>query len=71
MTPEGEPLGRLDAQCWARDPKQFGKKHRRRRRPLGEKESRPRADPAAGGGSPREFHPPRRTGACRRWGMRW
>lgn len=40
LTPEGEPLGLLDAQCWARDPKQFGKKHRRHRRPLDEKESR-------------------------------
>src|ERR1051326_3748148 len=40
ITPHGEPLGLLDAQCWARDPKQFGKKRLRHRRPLDEKESR-------------------------------
>lgn len=40
LTPQGEPLGLLDAQCWARDPKQFGKKRLRHRRPLDEKESR-------------------------------
>lgn len=40
LTPEGVPLGLLDTQCWARDPKQFGKKKYRRRRPLDEKESR-------------------------------
>lgn len=40
LTPAGEPLGLLDAQCWARDPKQFGKKQLRHRRPLDEKESR-------------------------------
>ena len=36
---EGTPLGLLDVQCWARDPEQFGKKHRRRRLPLEAKES--------------------------------
>lgn len=40
ITPQGEPLGLLAAQCWARDPKQFGKKRLRHRRPLDEKESR-------------------------------
>jgi hypothetical protein len=40
LTPQGEPLGLLDAQCWARDPKQFGSKRLRHRRPLDEKESR-------------------------------
>ena len=36
---EGTPLGLLDLQCWARDPKQFRKRHRRRQLPLEEKES--------------------------------
>lgn len=36
---EGTPLGLLDLQCWARDPKQFGKKHRRRELPFEQKES--------------------------------
>jgi hypothetical protein len=36
---EGTPLGLLDVQCWARDPKQFGKKHQRRRLEFEEKES--------------------------------
>ena len=36
---EGTPLGLLDLQCWARDPKQFGKKHRRRQLDFEEKES--------------------------------
>lgn len=40
LTPEGEPIGLLDAQCWARDPKQFGKRASRRQRALDEKESR-------------------------------
>ncbi len=39
LTPEGVPLGVLDAQCWARDPKQFGKRASRRERALDEKES--------------------------------
>jgi len=36
---EGTPLGLLDLQCWARDPKQFGKKHRRRELPFEQQES--------------------------------
>ena len=36
---EGTPLGLLDLQCWARDPKQFGKRHRRRQLPFEQKES--------------------------------
>lgn len=36
---EGTPLGLLDVQCWARDPKQFGKRHRRRQLPFEAKES--------------------------------
>jgi len=36
---EGTPLGLLDVQCWARDPKQFGKKHKRRQLAFEEKES--------------------------------
>lgn len=35
----GTPLGLLDVQCWARDPEDFGKKKRRHRAPLEEKES--------------------------------
>lgn len=36
---EGTPLGLLDVQCWARDPAEFGKKHRRKQRLIEEKES--------------------------------
>ena len=36
---EGTPLGLLDVQCWARDPEQFGKKHKRRQLPFEQKES--------------------------------
>jgi len=36
---ERTPLGLLDIQCWARDPKDFGKKHRRNELPIAEKES--------------------------------
>jgi hypothetical protein len=36
---EGTPLGVLDAQCWARDPKERGKKYKRGQRPIEEKES--------------------------------
>jgi hypothetical protein len=36
---EGTPLGLVDLQCWARDPEQFGKKHKRRKLPFEEKES--------------------------------
>lgn len=39
FTPAGTPLGLLDVQGWARDPAQFGKKHRRRALPFEEKES--------------------------------
>lgn len=39
FTVEGTPLGLLDAQCWVRDPDEAGKKHRRRRVPLEQKES--------------------------------
>lgn len=39
FTPEGVPLGVLDAQCWARDPKQQGKRHRRKHLPIEQKES--------------------------------
>ena len=36
---EGTPLGLLDVQCWARDPAQFGKKHKRRQMQFEAKES--------------------------------
>jgi len=36
---EGTPLGVLDAQCWARDPQDRGKKYHRKERPLEQKES--------------------------------
>lgn len=36
---EGTPLGMLDAQCWARDPKQVGKRHKSHQLPIEEKES--------------------------------
>jgi hypothetical protein len=39
FTPDGTPLGLLNAQCWARDPAQMGKKHRRHQLPIEEKES--------------------------------
>lgn len=35
----GVPLGLLDVQCWARDPKDFGKKKRRDELPIEQKES--------------------------------
>ena len=35
----GTPLGLLDVQCWARDPKQFGKKALRHELPIEQKES--------------------------------
>lgn len=37
---EGTPLGILDAQCWARDPEDRGKRERRKRLPIEQKESR-------------------------------
>jgi hypothetical protein len=36
----GTPLGVLDAQCWARDPKEAGKREKRKQLPIEEKESR-------------------------------
>jgi Druantia protein DruA/Transposase Tn5 dimerisation domain/Transposase DNA-binding len=36
---EGTPLGLLAAQCWARDPAEFGKKAKRHKLPIEEKES--------------------------------
>lgn len=36
---EGTPLGLLDVQCWARDPKQFQKKRLRHQLPIEKKES--------------------------------
>jgi hypothetical protein len=39
LTPDGTPLGLLDVQCWARDPKQAGKRERRHQLPIEEKES--------------------------------
>lgn len=35
----GTPLGFLDVQCWARDPKEFGKRSKRKDLPMEEKES--------------------------------
>lgn len=35
----GLPLGLIDVQCWARDAKDFGKKHKRRALPIEDKES--------------------------------
>lgn len=39
FTPEGTPLGLLNVQCWARDPRQAGKKYRRHQLPMEQKES--------------------------------
>jgi hypothetical protein len=39
FTPEGTPLGVLDAQCWARDPQQAGKSAKRKALPIEQKES--------------------------------
>ncbi|MBE7445456.1 MAG: IS4 family transposase [Planctomycetia bacterium] len=39
FTTAGIPLGVLDAQTWARDPKEHGKKAKRKQKPIGEKES--------------------------------
>jgi len=36
---EGTPLGLLDVQCWDRDRKDFGKKHKRHELPIEQKES--------------------------------
>jgi hypothetical protein len=39
FNPAGVPLGLVDVQCWARDPKTFGKKRRRKDLPFEQKES--------------------------------
>jgi hypothetical protein len=39
FNPASTPLGLLNVQCWARDPEDFGKKHRRYQLPLEAKES--------------------------------
>ena len=39
LTTKGLPLGFLDAQCWARDPEEFGKKAQRHALPIEKKES--------------------------------
>ena len=39
FTEDGTPLGILDAQCWARDPEDRGKRHRRHDVPIEQKES--------------------------------
>lgn len=39
LVPDGQPLGVLDLQWWARDPEQTGKAERRKKRPIEEKES--------------------------------
>jgi hypothetical protein len=39
FTEEGTPLGILDAQCWARDPADRGKRYRRKELPIEQKES--------------------------------
>jgi hypothetical protein len=39
FTPEGTPLGIIQAQCWARDPKQMGKRYIRKDLPIEQKES--------------------------------
>jgi len=39
FTEDGTPLGVLDAQCWARDPQDKGKRYRRKELPIDQKES--------------------------------
>jgi hypothetical protein len=39
LTEQGTPLGVLDAQCWARDPEDKGKRARRKQLPIEQKES--------------------------------
>lgn len=39
LTPSGLPLGLMDLQSWARDPEDFGKRHRRKELPIQQKES--------------------------------
>ena len=40
LSPGGTPLGLLNAQCWARDPKKHGTSKQRERLPIDQKESR-------------------------------
>jgi hypothetical protein len=39
LTPDGVPLGLIDIQVWARDPRQIGQAQQRKHRPIEEKES--------------------------------
>lgn len=39
FTPDGTPLGLLNVQCWARDPNDIGKRHRRKGLAIEDKES--------------------------------
>jgi hypothetical protein len=39
INPVGTPLGIIDAQCWARNPEEYGKKAKRHSLPIEEKES--------------------------------
>ena len=39
FTADGTPLGLLNVQCWARDPKEAGKREKRKDLPIEEKES--------------------------------
>lgn len=39
FTAEGTPLGLLDVQCWARDPAEAGKRHKRQSKAIEQKES--------------------------------
>lgn len=39
LSPAGTPLGLLQAECWARDPAQFGARHQRHQKPTAQKES--------------------------------
>lgn len=39
FTPQGLPLGLIQLQSWARDPDDFGKRHRRKQLPIEQKES--------------------------------
>lgn len=39
FTPQGLPLGLIQLQSWARDPEDFGKRHRRKQLPIEQKES--------------------------------
>ena len=39
FTVDGTPLGLLDVQCWARDPRDIGKREQRKEKPIEQKES--------------------------------